>query len=949
MPTQDHVRLLFVNIGGLQAAAQCPRVRPCGTCKDCLVRSTVNNLRVDILGMSEINVNWHKVSIHQRLEQRTKGWFEASRVVSATYAGQSTATQQYGGTSLMSINKMATRVDSRLTFRDDLGRWSGQGYRGRNGQVLVAIVAYRPVVNKSGEQSVWSQQYAHFAKQRQEVDPIQLYDKDLQSFVTELQEKQYHIVLGIDANEDLSAPKSGFRQRMEEVGLQETLLAQHGPGPPTMKQGSTTIDGLFVSAALRDYKCGYTGFIADHRGVMLEIPMQAALGHSIPAIVRPAMRRLKLQDPRIVAKYLTAYKAEVESAEMGPALQCLWDKAVGQYNPQATESPLNYMDHIIYDRLDAACTKAMLEAERTCRKLYLGEVPWSPAYIELKQYRRLLHTVSRRQQGHKVGSQFLFRLAKQLQKQEVLTWTKAKLRRTLKEVQASVQTFKDQLALNARRTHNEKLVESIAAHKGIEATTVIKCLMNREERKTSARIIRNAVRSAASGAVSMVQSFDASGNLITWTGKEDMEAAIMTECQNRFRQASGTDFLTHPLYNHVGPLGITPFCDRVLAGEIRKEDLAEVSVYAKKLLEQMRRPIHLREQFCNPIPSLEVFQYGWKIQKEGTGAYPGRHFGHMMAHVQDPTLAEFHRQLEYLPMLTGQPPSSWCKAIDVMIEKKAGNFQVDKLRAICLFDLIANHSFKFLGKAMMSEAEKNNLLAKEQGGSRRGHRANYIGLEKRLSFDMSRQLRQPMALCSNDARACYDRIVHSVAALSLQRVGVPKSAVRCMFSTIQGLEHHIRTTFGDSVTYFGGTSDAQFYEVPPSTIGQGNGAGPQIWAIVSTPLLNMLREEGLVMAFKGALSALLGLHQCQVSADLQVAQQCSERFPCFGHWKVEFREVSFWPIQAAWQICNPSAVTMSERNTTCKYSRHRLTIPSVVVDREPSFRRSSISRLSPSL
>jgi len=31
--------------------------------------------------------------------------------------------------------------------------------------------------------------------------------------------------------------------------------------------------------------------------------------------------------------------------------------------------------------------------------------------------------------------------------------------------------------------------------------------------------------------------------------------------------------------------------------------------------------------------------------------------------------------------------------------------------------------------------------------------------------------------------------------------------------------------------------------VPIHGIGQGNGAGPAIWTVVSTPLLNLLREK----------------------------------------------------------------------------------------------------------
>ena len=37
-------------------------------------------------------------------------------------------------------------------------------------------------------------------------------------------------------------------------------------------------------------------------------------------------------------------------------------------------------------------------------------------------------------------------------------------------------------------------------------------------------------------------------------------------------------------------------------------------------------------------------------------------------------------------------------------------------------------------------------------------------------------------------------------------------------------------------------------------MGQGNGAGPQIWAVVSTPVLNMLREEGYGAFFEASIS-----------------------------------------------------------------------------------------------
>ncbi len=96
------------------------------------------------------------------------------------------------------------------------------------------------------------------------------------------------------------------------------------------------------------------------------------------------------------------------------------------------------------------------------------------------------------------------------------------------------------------------------------------------------------------------------------------------------------------------------------------------------------------------------------------------------------------------------------------------------------------------------------------------------------------------AICSNDAKSCYDLIGHTQASLSMQRVGVPRNIIKCLFTTLQEAVHTVRTGFGDSKASYGG----KVWLVPIHGIGQGNGAGPAIWAVVSTPLLNVLRQKG---------------------------------------------------------------------------------------------------------
>jgi len=107
-----------------------------------------------------------------------------------------------------------------------------------------------------------------------------------------------------------------------------------------------------------------------------------------------------------------------------------------------------------------------------------------------------------------------------------------------------------------------------------------------------------------------------------------------------------------------------------------------------------------------------------------------------------------------------------------------------------------------------------------------------------------------MALCSNDAKSCYDCIVLTVAALCLCRVGATMASVASMVCTLHGMRHYTWMAFGDSTTSQG----QREWREPIAGIGQGNGAGPQIWAAVSSPLFDILQSEGFLALLIGAIS-----------------------------------------------------------------------------------------------
>jgi hypothetical protein len=72
-----------------------------------------------------------------------------------------------------------------------------------------------------------------------------------------------------------------------------------------------------------------------------------------------------------------------------------------------------------------------------------------------------------------------------------------------------------------------------------------------------------------------------------------------------------------------------------------------------------------------------------------------------------------------------------------------------------------------------------------------------------------------------------------------------------MFVTLQKMNHFIWSAFDISDTSFPG-GDAPF-----QGLGQGNGAGPTGWAVVSSPITNMVRAAGYGAIFVSALSCVI--------------------------------------------------------------------------------------------
>jgi hypothetical protein len=276
----------------------------------------------------------------------------------------------------------------------------------------------------------------------------------------------------------------------------------------------------------------------------------------------------------------------------------------------------------------------------------------------------------------------------------------------------------------------------------------------------------------------------------------------------------------------------------------------DVDEYTKKLIKQFRKNCKATEHdpFYKITP--EEWKFLWKGATERMSyGCDILHFGAWKAGSLIKTIMELDALLTDTSLKTGYSTLRWRVAIDALLLKKAGITLVDKLRTIVLFQGDFNYLNKCIGCHMMKEGEAYEQLVWEKYGIREGNNAIEQALHKVLSFDLIRQARMDAAIFSNDAKSCYDRIVHSIASILMQQQNVPASACIYVFTTLHSLYHTVMTIYDDSKSGYGGT----LWAVPYSGVRQGNGTGPAIWAVASSPVLKMMKYKGFGFMYKTSI------------------------------------------------------------------------------------------------
>ncbi len=835
---KNTTRIAFRNINSLPPHLPDPK-------HDQLIND-IRNGQFDIIGLAETNLRWHNLPDSDKPRQRFKGIFEHTHIAYSynTQDHYYTDKRQSGGTAIISRDISCNRIITWGSDERKLGRWSWVQYRG-SPSTLRIITIYRPVSSQN-IQGAYKQQQTHLLSIGIDICPRTLFLDDLTKLVLAWQSHGDHIIILGDFNESISSKT--MCQFCQKCNLRDGISYLHGTNTPnTYQHGTKTIDGILISNDICTIHAGYTavdwGTTTDHRLLWIDIHNEGIFKTHEPPPWKPTARRLKRSDPRTVHSFVDHRLKHAQSYTLLEKVQDL--------QMQLSQQSISHPDALAtINELDNIRTQGILEADTKCRRLCMGNIPWSPALstviFEIQYYKKHINSLY----SNSINSRTLYKLRKRAN----ITIIPATLYEAKQRLSSSYDKFK-QLKLEGpkkRQTFLEELAAANAITKGIEYEAMLKQIRDREHIKSTFNKIKYVFRSQRSN-VTQVEAPDHEGNWSLKDTKIEVETGCMNENMKRFTQASHTPLMQNEAIQLLGWTANTPTAQAILNDTTTSLQIPLPPALAT-LAPLLSTPPAI--QTHGPIStslSHDDMVYFCMRNREMTSTGPsGLHYGHFQSSCTENTLNKIDRSFLEMSMTHGLILNRWLQATDVMIPKKSTSIRVDSLRTIMLFECDWNMMNKIISKRTMILAEKTDSIAPEQYGSRHRKSAIQHATNKQILFDLIRQRKDDVVLIILDAKACYDRIVIPFASICLQRQGVPQHTICIMFKTLSRMKHFIRTHFGDS-TIFYVEGDTPFHG-----IGQGNGAGPMIWVTVSTPLLNHLRNNECGYFLKTSTS---GTHQ----------------------------------------------------------------------------------------
>lgn len=547
---------------------------------------------------------------HNSLEERINDTHDGRVTVAHNVWEKRTEKYLAGGTMIITTREATHRTVSTSVDPSKMGRWTSVLLAGKKGYKTRIISVYNPIRTSTGALSVNKQQTRRLRTLQDTRPPRDALIEDLRTAVKQWIEDGKHLIVGMDANEDVRTGK--LTSMLREQGLHNAILAKHpNLGPVATYERSEQdipVDAIMTTINTgQEINAGYfafgEGLPGDHRTLLMDIPFELIFGNNPPHIQGVDVTPVAVKDPRVRKKFnKRVWKQYIKHGVLDKARYM----RMAMNRGDSDEQILNQVEYLI-----KLTTSIRLEAAKKLRKIKKGEISWSPAVQACKDLQRLWTLVIRRRQRKKVSRNFLARTMKKCNIKSIanITLQQAQTNRAAAHENYLIEVRK---APVTRKKFQEQLAKAIAEENDTKPSTELKNLHQREKQRTQARRVRRIRGKQKTGKVTTMHITHSINGVSTkqeCNTQDEMNKAAMLENERRFSRALQGAFMQQPLQQLFANAGNQePATSEVLQGTFQPPP--NIDFYAKLLLEAMQIPAN--------IPKLTPKDMAWtkKISKK---------------------------------------------------------------------------------------------------------------------------------------------------------------------------------------------------------------------------------------------------------------------------------------------------------------------------------------------
>ena len=694
----------------------------------------------------------------------------------------STSYYKAGGTALLSAGPIASRRTESGT--DWLGRWSWQKFSGKNDTTYTILSCYQVNDKKidTGTITNASQQVACLRdKGFKDPNPRKQFYIDLDMFVKEhIKTDNDELLLLGDFNECLYEHNSGMQKICSKYNLSDlTYNVCPSTGFATYSRGSKRID--FALGTKRFYDALIQGSYepfgehihSDHRLCYLDFNTVILFGNETLSSTTTD-KKITYQDKTQGCKFLDQLQELVSSRN-------LLQRSIDLYESDSS-------NHTLAEQLDKDMVQFTITAQK--RTVTKHRAPWTLKMIQLKakvMICQLLLTMDRtkrnlRNQIEKFDKQygpFPDKPTTTIEAQILLQKLKTELKKLSKD-----------LVQQRRQEQNDKIMqlEGSLQLDDQQRANIIRRIQKAETIKRIFRKIGRLRKVKSGDLVTLRVPKDQQDNPKSiadepdkWTDIQEPNEKINRLIQrnrSHFGQAENdkTPMFQHPINHTIDYKATTTESELILQGAYQPEDLDEIT---QQMINGFKAKYHTR---LHDRLTLTDVKGKYKCWKESTSVSPvsGLHLGiwktifcdHLYSTESTAAGTPGPNKIKY-DMIQTQLQTIWMNLINYalkwsysydrwknivtrMIQKKAGDNRIHRLRVIHLYEADYNLICGVFWRKLLYQAEDNQLINDCTYGGRPNRNAHMPPFMDNMMNEISRLSRKHLIKFDNDATSCYD-------------------------------------------------------------------------------------------------------------------------------------------------------------------------------------------------